>query len=245
MMRMIESERANGLFRDPQAGLVAEPEAYAWYESLSTETKASLTTMVAVRTRWIDDAVRVALAKRDAQVVVIGSGSDTRYARAVYSPRARVFELDFPQVLSRMTDHVLSSRYAYHRIEVPCDLREDGLARLEAHPEFRCDEQTIWIVEGLTGYLKHDECRLVLAESCRLSGEGSQILATFVGSSLRAFGPTAPRSKQHTFATDQPAALMAECGWHAVQYAIGDIAISYRRSGLDGYDYWLCRGYLD
>ena len=246
VMRRYESERDDALIRDPEAGTVAGPEAYDWYWSLSDETRMLMTSMVAVRTRWIDDAARRAIISGAEQVVVVGSGADTRYARAVYTPTTRVFELDFPRVLDRMSEYVNASHYRYQRIVVPCDLTRDGLGELTANPNFSPKKRTVWILEGVTGYLSDLECHAILTEAFQLSGAHSEILATFVGASRMAFGPTSRRSTQHQYVTDRPAKVLEDCGWRSCQYACGEIALDlYGRRELGEYDYWLCWGFAE
>ena len=242
-MRQYESERDDALIRDPEAGTVAGPEAYDWYLSLTDETRMLMTSMVAVRTRWIDDIARRAINSGTEQVVVVGSGADTRYARSVYTPTTHVFELDFPVVLDRMSEYISASNYRYERIVVPCDLTRDGLSELTANPDFAPQTRTVWILEGVTGYLSDLGCHAILTEAFELSGAQSEILATFVGASRMAFGPASPLSTQHQYVTDRPAEILKDCGWSSRQYALGEIAFNlYGRRELAEYDYWLCRG---
>lgn len=245
VMRSVESRRQGGLICDPEAALVAGARAYEWYDSLPHSTREQITSMVAVRTRWIDDQTRHALRNGIAQVVVVGSGSDTRYARGVYLRDTKVFELDFPPVLERMRSHLSESQFSYLRLDVPTDLAVEGLTAMSRISEFDPTGSTAWIVEGLTGYLSESRCELLFQEAAQLSGRGSLVLATFVGGSGLAFGPGSPRSTQHTYGTSTPAMLMNSTGWNAQQYSLGQVALDqYGRADLENYDYWLCRGEL-
>ena len=241
MIRSVESAGEDALFTDSEAAKVAGEEAYAWFESLAPETQTEMKGMVAVRTRWIDDVARGAIDGECAQVVVVGSGLDTRYARDVYRPDTCVFELDFDEVLERMGHHVESSAFTYRRIPVSVDLSSEGLEALAESGLFTRADPTLWILEGVTGYLSEEAVGRTLRAARELSAAGSVLVSTFVGASRRAFGPSHDVSSQHTFATDAPKHVLEDNGWVASEERLGAVAARYRRVGLSDYDYWLCR----
>ena len=125
---------------------------------------------------------------------------------------------------------------------VRLDLNEATLSDPLVVAGFRPGGRTLWVLEGLTGYLPEGSCRQLFAQMRQLSGPGSAAVSTFVGATGRAYGSDAPVSQRHVFYTDAGDALLNQCGWKAAQTAIGDIAAKFNRAArLSTYNYWLAQ----
>jgi methyltransferase (TIGR00027 family) len=110
---------------------------------------------VAVRTRYIDDALGQALAGGVGQVVIPGAGFDCRAHRIAQIDGTRVFELDHPATQARKKTVVrrrlgtLPPHVAY----VPIDLATHTLDDVMPGSGFRREARAFFICEGLTHYL--------------------------------------------------------------------------------------------
>lgn len=162
-MRALEAERPERerLFEDPFARIFAEAGAHA---EAGTKLFLSLPFFhdgVRLRTRFVDNAVREALADGLRQVVLLGAGFDMRAQRMpeIAGSGARVFEVDVPEALStkralleaagvESPDHVARVAADFLDRDLPAKLRTD----LEAHGH-RVGEGTLFVLEGVVAYL--------------------------------------------------------------------------------------------
>ncbi len=108
-----------------------------------------------VRKRWIESAVRAALAAKHEQVVVVGAGFDTLALRlAPEVPAVRFVEIDHPATQAVKTVAAARGGGAANVHFTAADLARvplgEALARAAA---YRADAATTWIVEGLLMYL--------------------------------------------------------------------------------------------
>jgi methyltransferase (TIGR00027 family) len=153
---------------------------------------SGLSTYVVARHRFIDDAVREALAAGVEQLVLLGAGYDSRPWRfAAELAGKRVFEVDHPataarkrRVLARHTDWP-----AVDRVQVDCDFsRQDFAERLRAEG-FRVGAPTFFVWEGVSMYLSREVIRGTLARIDALGGPGTWLSMDFDflpdGSSVR------------------------------------------------------------
>jgi methyltransferase (TIGR00027 family) len=105
--------------------------------------------LLAVRTRWFDDAVLAAVLAGGAQVVELGAGLDTRPCRVPLPVGTRTFELDQESVL-RHKAGVLAGRAVPHGAvtDVVVDLAA-GWAPELLKAGFDPSGVTVWVAEGL------------------------------------------------------------------------------------------------
>lgn len=145
-----------------------------------------------IRTRFIDDFVRTALsATAFTQVVILGSGMDTRAYRLPWPSGTHVFELDRPSVvawkaaqLTAAAVDLRSSGVAVHSAGV--DLTDPAwVTALTALP-FDPTRPTLWIVEGLLYYFSPAHVTALLANITSLSAAGSRLVADVVNEAERA-----------------------------------------------------------
>jgi methyltransferase (TIGR00027 family) len=138
---------------------------------------------VRLRTRFIDDAVRGAVASGVRDVVLIGAGFDTRALRMPeLRAGARVVEIDHAEQLAEKRRRFADAGVSLppDLVFAPADLGEDGaLVRalssvgLSASPD---SSRVLWICEGLFGYLSKDELRGIAAGTARHSAPGSELV---------------------------------------------------------------------
>jgi methyltransferase (TIGR00027 family) len=175
-LRARETLRADRLAEDPYAarflsaagvsGVSAPGDVTAFVEIMADQ--------VAVRTRFLDDALLAATAGGCRQVVLVAAGMDSRAYRLPWPAGVAVFELDQPAVLA-FKDEVLAAdtpRCSRHPVGV--DLREDWSASL-LDAGFRVDQPTAWLTEGLLYALTSSAATGLLARIGALSARGSMI----------------------------------------------------------------------
>lgn len=142
-----------------------------------------LSTYVVCRHRFIDDALRSALAGGAEQVVLLGAGYDARPWRfAELLQGRRLFEVDHPATAARKRRIVAKqARWpAVDRVQVDCDFaRQDFAERLLAEG-FRPGVRTCFVWEGVSMYLSREVIRATLAKLVALGGPGSRVAVDFL-----------------------------------------------------------------
>ncbi|MGH9893758.1 MAG: class I SAM-dependent methyltransferase, partial [bacterium] len=116
---------------------------------------------VKLRTRYLDDALEERIARGCRQVVILGSGLDTRAVRKQATGVA-YFELD-----DKATLDLKRARFAEHGIQaaltlIPADYITDDWIALLAENGFNFDLPTHFIWEGNTMYLTYSDMKRVM-----------------------------------------------------------------------------------
>jgi methyltransferase (TIGR00027 family) len=177
--RALESAGARRICDDPHAHLLAGDEAMA-----AAAATPLLITGIALRTRFLDEAVREFCAGGQAQVVLVGAGLD---ARALRLARERIhwFELDLPDMLAHkrevMAAHGL--RWPAHAVAVDLATREFANVLLE-HPLFDPERRTCIVWEGVSYYLPASAVHATMRQVASLlpAGEAGLFLFDYVSS---------------------------------------------------------------
>lgn len=137
---------------------------------------------VVVRTRFIDGALMTALADGIDQVVILGSGFDTRPYRVPGVERARIFEIDAPATVqskrTRMGD--LLGCLPPHVSMVAMDFEREDLEAVLARTEFRPQAPCVVIWEGVTGYLSAAAVDATLRRLATLAAPHSRLVLTYL-----------------------------------------------------------------
>lgn len=131
---------------------------------------------IGVRTRFYDDTVLDATSGGSRQIVLLGSGLDTRVFRLDLPADCHVFELDQAPVLE-YKDAVLAALGAEPRCPwsaIGIDLRDDWPSALQAHG-LQPKQSTIWIAEGVLPYLAPDAQVALIERIHRLAAPGSSL----------------------------------------------------------------------
>ncbi len=110
---------------------------------------------MAVRTRYIDDALAEALDSGVDQVVILGAGFDSRSCRIARIEGARVFEVDHPVTQARKKAVVMRrlGTLPPHVTFVPIDFTTQALPEVMPGAGYRSEARTFFICEGVTHYL--------------------------------------------------------------------------------------------
>jgi methyltransferase (TIGR00027 family) len=217
--RAMETERHDKLFVDALARPLAGREGFdllKWHEG------GGVVPFLAIRTRFLDDAiVRITAERGIRQVVVVAAGLDTRAFRLPWSPDTTVYELDRPELLAEKA-RILTTLEAIprcRRISVGVDLTKDwNTLLLEAG--YRVEEPTVWLVEGVLFYFTEGTARKLLSTAASLASAGSWLLADLMSRELlvspwtqRYLGTLAEAGTAWQFGTDAPEQFISNCGW--------------------------------
>lgn len=168
---------------------------------------------VAVRTRYIDDALGDALRAGVDQVVILGAGFDCRAYRIPGIDRARVFEVDHPATQPRKRE-IITRRLGTlppHVTLVPVDLATQALDAVMPGAGYRGDARTFFICEGLTHYLSPAVVDAVFRFVARAAG-GSQMVFTYIHRAMLD-GSGRFEGAANTLATVQRAGEPYTFGW--------------------------------
>ena len=175
-LRAAETARPDRLADDPHAATIL---AAAGMSSIPGDVDGFVSILgdqVAVRTRFLDEALLAATADGCAQVVLMASGMDSRGYRLAWPEGTELFELDQPSVLDFkrevLADANAEARCRVHSVGV--DLRDDWAGALRA-AGFREDRPTAWLTEGLLYALDATAAEGLLGGIGRLSAPGSTI----------------------------------------------------------------------
>lgn len=177
------------------------------------------------------------------QVVILGAGFDTRSYRISEFSETDVYEIDFKEVLESKHDILVSEGVVpicrnHHLIQV--DLATDNFTSPLVKKGFRAALPTLWLLEGLTGYVNEAENKLIIKEITQLSYNGSIVVSTFLGNSKEAYGTGSTERKRHQFYTDESVLFYQNAGWYSAQKRIAEFSALFNRSTyLNNYDYWI------
>lgn len=135
--------------------------------------------ILAAHTRFVDEYLAAAGRAGLHQVVIFGSGLDTRPYRLWWPRGTTVYELDRPEVLDFKSGLLrdLGAELAVNRCAVGIDLRQDWPAALR-RVGFDTGQPTVWVAEQLfVGYLPPDAQNRLLQDLTAMSAAGSRLAA--------------------------------------------------------------------
>ena len=137
---------------------------------------------VIVRTRFIDEAMREALADGIGQVVILGAGFDTRAHRIEGAAGARVFEVDEPATLAEKRERIerLLGAPPAHVTPVPVDFERDDLATALRSAGLDPGARALFIWEGVASYLSAEAVDGTLRALAGLGAPGSLLVFTYL-----------------------------------------------------------------
>jgi len=172
------------------------------------------------------------------QVVVLGAGLDTRPWRlrltndAVDANDIAYFELDFPEMfsfkLAKLKEAgVANTMFRYSPLCVDLSLQwQEELLRHENG--FNSNAKTIFLLEGLTGYLTEAENLKLFEAITSIACPGSRLLATFLTSQ------TTVKTDMHRFQPTDPLHFVVSnfpC-WSGISVSLQDSLFEYGRIGV-------------
>jgi methyltransferase (TIGR00027 family) len=174
------------LFSDPSAALfhggAGADEVTALYFRVPFFKEA-----VRIRTRFIDDVVRAALADGIRQLALLGAGFDCRGLRLpeIVASGAVVFEIDFAAQLEAKRRILAGAGVALpHQIRpVACDFAapefEAALGAALAVAGFHPGAGSCFVWEGVVGYLNDEPIDRSLRFMARAGGPGSRLVFNY------------------------------------------------------------------
>ncbi len=159
--RAMETERPDGLVRDPLAGRLAGARGMAIAQSVAVLPLMAFG--VAIRSHFLDELVLdVVSTQRIKTVLCLGCGLDTRPWRLPLPPGLRWIEVDFPALLEYKTD-TLAGEPPHCRLErIAADLNEPAARRMVLGEPG--GSRTLLISEGLLMYLPSATVEALAAE---------------------------------------------------------------------------------
>jgi methyltransferase (TIGR00027 family) len=137
---------------------------------------AGLITLLGAHTRFLDEFLAAAGRAGIRQVVILGSGLDTRPYRLWWPPGTTVYEIDQPDVIDFKTAvlRVQGAELNANRRAVGADLRGDWLTPMQ-RVGFDVAQPTAWIAETLLiGFLPPDGQNQLLHDVAAASAPGSR-----------------------------------------------------------------------
>jgi len=178
------------------------------------------------RTAFYDREMLGALRRGVGQVVIIAAGYDGRALRFA-SPGVAFFEVDHPSTQADKRARLAAIGVApAHLAFVPVDLTTDDLVAGLAGAGHDPDASTLFVVEGLLGYLPRPVTERLLSDLAVLSGPGSRLAVAFP---IEPDGATASERRRHRarglvvaaigepwvtrFGPDEPQRVLAAAGW--------------------------------
>jgi len=138
------------------------------------------------RTRYIDDVLKRSLAEGIDQVVILGSGFDSRPYRIAGMDRVRVFEVDLPgtaKLKKTRLEKVLGA-VPQNVTLVGLDFDRQNLGDSLSAAGFQKGKRTLFIWEGVTQYITAEAVDSTLRFVSAVSGVGSAIVFTYVRQGL-------------------------------------------------------------
>ncbi|PKU22088.1 class I SAM-dependent methyltransferase [Telmatospirillum siberiense] len=218
--RAVESERGEAaLFRDDFARYLAEPKGF---ELLEKYKGSGVAEYVAIRTKYVDDAIERFLEKTGIrQIVLVASGMDSRAYRLPWPDDAVLYEVDHASLFDVKSSRLekLSVPRRVRTVEVGVDLAGDWLPALEASG-YRSDEKTLWVAEGLLFFLTEVQAHGLLSTLARASSPGSRLITDMTSATLLRHPITQSflnslrnDGTPWLFGSDDPPAFLQSAGW--------------------------------
>ena len=190
---------------------------------------------VPLRTHFIDERLGTAIKKGIGQVVLLGAGLDGRGYRLPWAENTRLFELDTVEMLDfkQAVAERIGTDARAQVIPVAVDLKEDWPTAL-GYAGFSADQPTVWVIEGLMGYLTPAENNRLIARVSQCSAPGSLLIAVYADGDpltvLKSTGDRGDRATDYlggmvTVGPDaEPGPWLAGYGWTATTSTIRDQA---------------------
>jgi methyltransferase (TIGR00027 family) len=165
------------LFEDPHAAAFVKAGAHAAEGVRRFLDLPFFRDGIRLRTRFIDDVVREGLAAGIWQVVLLGAGFDSRADRL--AREAVVYEIDSPEQLENKRAILAAAGLTSRAVFVPVDFAvPDFLAALVARG-FDRSKPTVFVWEGVIGYIDRTMIDASLEFMARAGGPGSRLVFTF------------------------------------------------------------------
>ncbi|MFJ6099328.1 SAM-dependent methyltransferase [Williamsia muralis] len=233
-MRALETDRPEPLISDPYAACLVEHSGLDMASvQLEQMTGQRLFESNIVRTHFLDTSLLAAIAGGVTQVVILGSGLDTRVARLELPSQCVVFEIDQANVIAYK-----KRVYAEEGVVVPADWRPrsgdlegDWIGELTT-AGFDPEVATAWVIEGVLFYFSDDVVAKLIQTVSDYSAQGSQLLAVHFGAGALVEAQTREMAAAATNAggygfksiVAEPVGWLDEYGWDVEAETFGSAA---------------------
>jgi methyltransferase (TIGR00027 family) len=261
-LRALEGLRGHPLIDDPLAAVLVnaanEPLSSALlaagFPDISTDDGRRtfvLMSAAGLMARYGDDYLAAELAAGTRQVVLLGTGLDTRVYRLDWPDGAAVYEVDHPHTLDFgrgvLRDHGAVARVTHHQVSTPSVTDPWGEDMCAAG--FDPDQSTAWLIQpaAMAGLNASDQ-DVLFERIIELSAPGSTVNCdadSFVPSVDRWDATVEPLAPDQVKAANiwmltypdarmRPSDWLAGHGWTASTTTIAEIAAQYGRPFADG-----------
>ena len=119
--------------------------------------------MVKIRTKYFDDTLSKQISQGCQQIVILGSGLDTRPARKNIAG-VKYFEIENETTLKFKQEILNANSIAANVSYIPGDYIKDSIITLLRQHQFNFNLPTYFIWEGNTSYLTEEEVNIVLKQ---------------------------------------------------------------------------------
>ncbi|MGN5237665.1 SAM-dependent methyltransferase [Rhodococcus sp. SJ-3] len=163
---------------------------------------------VVARTRFIDRFIEDSIGDSARQLVILGAGFDTRAERLELLDGKAVYEVDIEPVTRFKSSALESAQFdgAHKPILIGADLAGDWLPRL-VEAGWDATVPTVWVAEGLLGYLHGPEQEALLLTIAEHSPEGSTALFEYAATISSDTEVQTDNPPMEQFSSDADAAL--------------------------------------
>jgi len=142
---------------------------------------------VIARTKYIDAVFRQVLPEEFSQILIFGSGFDTRALRFQEEARqTKIFELD-----AQATQEAKLAQYHKRHLSippnvvfVPIDFDRESLPLKLDQAGFKRDERSLFILEGVLEYLQPQSVDQTFRTIRELAGAGSEVVFNYIYASV-------------------------------------------------------------
>jgi methyltransferase (TIGR00027 family) len=149
--RAQEAEEIDPLFVDAIANIFVNAETRALSDKMM-RASASTRYLINYRTKYFDERLSKVLSQGVAQVVILGSGLDSRAIR-LGDNRVRFFEVDQPEVLAFKQQQLTQYGYDCNSRMIGGNYIQDDVIALLVNHGFDPGQETYFIWEGNTMYI--------------------------------------------------------------------------------------------
>ena len=160
--RAEENEEANPLYTDHVVKIWLNEETKKVASHIAQSSPA-VKEMVKLRTKYFDDVLSNQILGGCKQVVILGSGLDTRAAR-INGEKVTYFEIDDQATLQLKEETLKAKKVTANVRYLPGDYVKDGLMPLLTQSEFDFARQTYFLWEGNTTLLGKKDVIFVLEQ---------------------------------------------------------------------------------
>ncbi|MEH2161515.1 MAG: SAM-dependent methyltransferase [Nostoc sp.] len=222
MYRALESERADALFKDPLARVLAGGKGEMFVEVIGEKDK--ITNAIAIRTYVIDNLIlQLVKSKKIDTVINLAAGLDTRPYRLPFCASLRWIEVDLPEIIV-YKEQLLKDQQPLCWLErVKLDITNLALRKTFFSEINLVARQALVITEGLLSYLHETQVALLATDIYEQSNLNWWLFELESSLALKDYDQVYPRkifdqyfangNKTLLFAPEQGAEFFQQYNW--------------------------------